>query len=266
MASRKLFFITNDDGIDAPGLHALEEIAGQYGDVLTVAPRMEMSGISHALTLHAPLRVHPSGPGRYSVSGTPADCVYLGLNHLADRRPDLTLSGVNHGPNLGYDVLYSGTVAGARESLIQGVPALAFSLGGRAPYDFGEIRPYLDEVLRQALEHGVPPETILNVNVPAASKRPILGYQATTLGIRSYSGDVERRVDPRGGEYVWIGGKHITFRDIPGSDCNAVRDGFVSVTAVQLDSTSPDGVRDLSSWSLFGEKASEPRAASGADK
>jgi 5'-nucleotidase len=249
MAERTIF-ITNDDGIEAAGLHLLEEVAARYGNVLTVAPKNEMSGISHALTLHAPLRVHESGAGRFSVTGTPADCVYLGINHIAAEKPALTLSGINHGPNLGYDVIYSGTIAGARESLIQGVPAIAFSLNGRRPFDFAAIREHVDAIVRAALEHGVPEDTILNVNFPPTQK-PALGFRSTTLGIRHYSGDVERRVDPRGGEYVWIGGKHITFRDIPGSDCNAVREGWISVTPVQLDTTHHASVEAIASWPLF---------------
>ncbi|GMV39646.1 MAG: 5'-nucleotidase SurE [Myxococcales bacterium] len=245
-----LIFVTNDDGIEAEGLHVLERVAARYGRVMTVAPKNEMSGISHALTLHAPLRVHEHSAGRWSVTGTPADCVYLGINHMATERPALALSGVNHGPNLGYDVIYSGTLAGAREAVIQGVPAIAFSLTGRRPYDFEGAVVALDAVVREALTRGIPEDTLLNVNIPPpqAGHR---GFLSTSLGIRHYSGDVERRVDPRGGEYVWIGGKHITYRDIPGSDCNAVRDGWVSVTALQLDTTHWGAKATLDGWGLF---------------
>lgn len=249
MADRWIF-VTNDDGIEAEGLHVLERVAARYGRVLTVAPKTEMSGISHALTLHAPLRVHGHGEHRWSVTGTPADCVYLGINHIATERPILALSGINHGPNLGYDVIYSGTLAGARESVIQGIPAVAFSLTGRRPFDFDAAEASVDAVVREAIERGLPEDSLLNVNIPPP-RDGIKGFLNTSLGIRHYSGDVERRVDPRGGEYVWIGGKHITFRDIPGSDCNATRDGWVSVTAVQLDTTSWGAKAALDAWPLF---------------
>ncbi|MCC7272873.1 MAG: 5'/3'-nucleotidase SurE, partial [Alphaproteobacteria bacterium] len=193
--------LPNDDGIGSLGLDVLVDAAREvFGDVTTVAPKHEQSGVSQSISLHRPLRLDDLGDGRYAVDGTPADCVFIALAHiLKDRRPELVLSGINHGPNVGYDIHYSGTVAGAREALIHGIPALSFSLVSRPPYDPAAIRPVVVEVLRRVRDHGLAAETLLNVNIPAPKPHEppgwlglpgIRGMHTTVLGRRFYGNEV----------------------------------------------------------------------------
>lgn len=255
MSCRPYFLVTNDDGIDAAGIRALEEAASRHGDVVTVAPRTEMSATSHAITLHAPLRVLEMGPQRFAVAdGTPVDCVYLGLNHLCQRRPTLVLSGVNMGVNIGHDVIYSGTVAAARQSHLMGVTGVAFSFATAGGTDLAEAVEPAATVIEQVLrELGDREPELLNVNIPKPGPEGLRGYVATVLGHRVFSVDAVRRQDPRGREYVWIGGSEPEMRDVPNSDCNAVRDGYVSVTPLQTDTTAHHQIEGLWGWKLFQE-------------
>lgn len=248
--------ITNDDGYDAPGLKLLTRVARElFDDVTVVAPDNEMSGVGMALTLHGPLRLIERGPREYSVTGTPVDCMIVALGTVfADEPPELVLSGVNRGPNLGYDVYYSGTVAAAREALINNIPAIGLSLAGRRHFPFDEIAPALREVLDWASTRARSTDWLLNVNIPApdAEAEPgfagvpgIRGLRATTLGHRFYSNELIVRQDPRGRDYLWIGGSFPKMADVDGSDCNAVRDGYISVTPVELDTTARDAVASL---------------------
>ncbi len=244
--------ITNDDGIRAPGLAALARMAARWGDPLIVAPDRDKSGIGHAITLKEPLRAHRLSAGALPceawevVNGSPTDCVYLGLHHvLAGERPALVLSGINPGPNLGWDAFYSGTVAGAREGALQGVPGVAFSLLSGPELPFDELGPIVDHVIEYALATPLPPWVCLNVNVPNPRIGPIRGIRGTCLGQRHYSKEIHVRQDPRGGEYLWIGGKDVFMPDLPGSDCNAVREGFVAVTPLGCDLTHPAALANL---------------------
>jgi 5'-nucleotidase len=230
-----LILVTNDDGINAPGLRALVEVASGFGDVEVVAPEAERSGISHAITLQEPLRAQRLANGWHVLSGTPADCVFIGINRLLPRRPDLVLSGINRGPNLGGDVLYSGTVGGAMEGTIQRIPAMAFSLVSNDGWPFDWAKGPVREVLRRGLEAGLPDDVTVNVNIPAPSLAPMRGYRVVRLGMRFYSNDIITRVDPRGGEYHWIGGTRVTMETDPGTDCGAVAAGYVSITPIQPD-------------------------------
>ena len=238
--SRPLILLSNDDGIRARGLGALEEALGDLGDLLVVAPDQERSAISHAISLHAPLRAEPHGPGRFAVSGTPCDCVYLGVLHLAPRKPALVVSGVNHGFNLGSDVFYSGTLAAAVEGALRGIPSIAVSTGSL------DHRPFQDEdfviaariarrLAEGVLAHGLPPSTVLSVNVPAG--QPPLGVRWTRLGHRHYRDQVEVRSDLRDKVYYWIGGPATGYGDIEGSDGVLVGQGYASVTPLDLDLT-----------------------------
>ena len=211
--------LSNDDGVHAPGLEALA--AAFAGDeVWVVAPDREQSASSHAISLHRPLRLHELGPRVYAVDGTPTDAVYMGLNLvLRARRPDVVVSGVNHGPNLGNDVLYSGTVAAAMEAALLGVNAIAVSLAAPPPHDFGEAARFAAALARRVVASPPPAPLLLNVNVPAG---PIRGYRLARLGRRTYGSEVVEKVDPRGRNYYWIGGGDAHYEDIPGSDCNAV--------------------------------------------
>jgi 5'-nucleotidase len=240
--------LTNDDGIHARGLAVLADCARQvFDEVICVAPLTEQSGVSQALSLHRPLRLEEYGDARYSVDGTPVDSVFVALGHLLkDRRPDLVISGINHGPNVGYDVYYSGTVGAAREGLIHGIPAVAMSLSARAPYPHDAIRPAVLELLGRIKRWGLPPETLLNINFPAPRDDEPPGWlgipgcrgvRPTTLGKRYYGNEVVFREDPRGRPYFWIGGAWPRIEEVEGTDCEAVRQGWVSVTPLGLDTT-----------------------------
>lgn len=227
--------VTNDDGILSPGLDSLVRVARRFGEVFVVAPDVERSGVSHAITLTEPLRARDMGPGCWALSGTPADCVFIGLNHLLPARPDLVLAGVNRGPNLGFDVLYSGTVGGAMEGTIQGLPAVAFSLVSAGAFPFAWAEPVVERVVRDVVDHGMPKGVMLNVNIPDPGVASMRGFRLTRLGNRFYSSDVIHRTDPRGGEYLWIGGTRVTMDSAPDADTGAVHEGYVSVTPVKPD-------------------------------
>jgi 5'-nucleotidase len=239
---------TNDDGIHAEGLHLLEKVAAEFGAVTTVAPDRERSATSQAITLHTPLRVHQLSKGRYSVDGTPADCLWVAMNQVLSEAPDLVLSGVNRGPNLALDILYSGTVAGALEGLLRGIPSVALSFVGSPDYPFAQIQSTLRDVLGQVFEAPPMKSAALNINIPHPQSPGIHGLRITTLGKRYYSQEVVERQDPRGETYLWIGGSRVATDDIPGSDCNAISDGYVSITPIHLNLTDHDAVEELSKW------------------
>jgi len=228
--------LTNDDGIHAPGLGVLARVAAKLGDVRVVAPDTERSGVAHAITLYKPLRLREVLPGWLACDGTPTDCIYLALHHL-DLRPDVVLSGVNPGPNLGHDVLYSGTVAGALEGAHWKVPSLAISHCASSEERMAELEPLLDEMLPMLLRVARSHAGAVNVNLPPLDRGPWRGIRATCMGHRLYANEVIARSDPRGRAYYWIGGLNVTMPDIEGSDCNAVRDGYVSVTPLGDDLT-----------------------------
>ena len=248
--------LTNDDGIHAAGLAALERALAAVGEVWTVAPDQERSAVSHAITLGAPLRITEVGERRFVVNGTPTDCTYLALNHMVqDEPPALLISGVNHGPNLGNDVTYSGTVGAAMEGCGLGVPSMAVSSVGTRASDLDGAAAFTTLLAIQVAERSLPPGVFLNVNVPEGfdtGEAP--RWQVTTLGRRNYGRHVDMRLDPRGGRYFWIGGPPITHDDIPGSDCNAVRDGAASVTPVHMDLTRYEYIRTLQSWTIDGSR------------
>lgn len=248
-----LLLLSNDDGIDAPGLHALEAALAPVGDVVVVAPATEQSAKSHALTMHEPLRVDARGNRRFAVSGTPADSVYLGVHRLCGGRPDVVVSGINRGTNLGDDVHYSGTVAAAREGALQGIPAVAVSLqvdgkqpGG--PRHWGTAGEAVRRIVEEVLRNGLPPGCFLNLNVPDVARLP--GVRAVSLGRRLYEPLVQENRDPRGRAYYWIGGGHLAFCDEPGTDGHAFSRGFATVTPLQPDFTHRDALRALEGWSL----------------
>ncbi len=243
--------LSNDDGVHAAGLRALTS-AFDGEEVWTVAPDREQSASSHAISLHRPLRMHEVGPRRFAVDGTPTDAVYMGLNLvLRDARPHIVVSGVNHGPNLGNDVLYSGTVAAAMEAALLGVHAIAVSLAGPPPHDFEHAARFAAALARRVVERPPPAPLLLNVNVPPG---PVRGYRFVRLGRRTYGNEVVEKLDPRGRKYYWIGGEGgPTNEDIPGSDCNAaLRERLVAVTPLHLDSTHDAVLSELRNWTVPG--------------
>lgn len=232
--------VSNDDGYDAPGIRALADAASALGEVYVVAPVHEQSAQSHSLTLRQPLRARPRGDRAWEVSGTPADCIYMAFHGLLDGPPDLVLSGVNRGSNLGGDVHYSGTVAAAREASFQGIPSVAVSLhilDEHRDRHYETATGVAMDVARFVLEHGLPAHTLLNVNVPNIPPEALLGIRTATLGNRNYDHKVARREDPWGLPYYWIGGSHVAFDDIPGSDGPLVESGYASVTPLHSDPT-----------------------------
>jgi 5'-nucleotidase len=234
--------ITNDDGVHSAGIHALAEALAPLGEVIVVAPLAEASAIGHALTLRRPLRIEEFGERRYAVDGTPTDCVNIALKILlGGQMPDLVASGINKGYNLGDDVTYSGTVAGALEGALLGLPAIAVSLGlgGRPGADFTHAARAAAEVGQALLASPLPPRTFLNVNVPPGAPR---GYRTTVQGLRNHETTITARVDPRGQSYYWIDELQCEWHEQPDSDYIAVRDGFVSVTPLHPDLTA-HGVR-----------------------
>jgi 5'-nucleotidase len=248
--SRPLILVTNDDGVNAPGIAAARESLLEVGDVIVAAPDRERSASSHSISLDRPLRVDEIEPGVFAIDGTPVDCVYLALLHLVPRRPSVVVSGINNGYNLGSDVFYSGTVAGAVEAALRGVPAIAVSLERRRPQDFSHAAAFLSALAAEVVRRGeaaLPDRSLLSVNVPGG---PIAGYQVTFLGRRVYRDQVEVREDLRGRSYYWIGGPEEQATDLPGSDCSAVREGKVSLTPLGLDLTHTRLIGDLARWEL----------------
>lgn len=252
-SARPRILVSNDDGHQSDGLRALVDAMEPLGEVWVVAPEAEQSAASHAISLHRPLRIREVRERWFAVDGTPTDCSYLAVNHvLRGRRPDLMVSGINHGPNMADDVTYSGTVAAAMEASILGVPAIAFSLATRRGFDFAPAARFARAFVAAALDRRpLPAHILLNVNVPAGVEPQ--GFAFTRLGKHSYGYDVVEKVDPRGRKYYWIGGSEYQHEDIPGSDCNTVlRDHLVSVTPLHLDLTDEPLRARLEGWQVEG--------------
>jgi 5'-nucleotidase len=244
--------VSNDDGIHAKGLEALTKAMEPLGEVWVVAPQHEQSATSHSLSLHDPLRIREVGERRYAVGGTPADCVYVALNHLMKQaKPALVVSGINHGPNLADDAIYSGTVAAAMEGAILGIPAVAFSLVTRRTFEFEHAAEFAQALVRSLLSRPLPPRLLLNVNLPAYGK--IKGYQVTKSGQHSYGADVIEKEDPRGRKYYWIGGTGYEHVKEPGTDVTAVHDEqLASVTPLLIDLTNHAQLDLVRSWPVEG--------------
>ena len=243
--------VTNDDGYLANGIQVLAEAARRLGDVTVVAPDREQSATSHSLTLHYPLRARLAADNVHVVDGTPTDCVVLALGELLEEKPDFVLSGINHGANLGDDVLYSGTVAAAMESCILGIPSIAISYTGTEPAGITAWSNVLVELLGQLLQReDFPAETLLNINLPEIPPDKIAGVRVTTLGRRAYVGSLTRAKDPNGKEYFWIGGGESKWWGGPDVDFRAVHSGYVSVTPLHLDLTNYKLLERIEGWAL----------------
>lgn len=236
--------VTNDDGVQSPGLLALQQQLATLGEVVVVAPERNWSAGSHSRTLFAPLRANPTrladGTSALACDGTPADCVALAVLGLLERRPDLVVSGINQGPNLGHDVLYSGTVAAAMEGLIVGIPSIAVSLvGGYKPTaDFTAAAYWATRIAAAAVKHGLPADVLLNINVPEGTTQTLQTARVTRLGHRIYRDELVVRHDPRGRPYYWVGGSAPEGRADDGTDLGAVAAGQVSITPLHFDLTS----------------------------
>ena len=241
--------VTNDDGIHAPGILALASALRVLGDVTVVAPDRERSAVGHALTLNSPLRVFELRDSFFAVDGTPTDCVNMGIHSLLPFRPDLVVSGINHGANLGDDVTYSGTVAAAIEATLMGLPAIAVSLATLERNGFfPEAAQVAVRVARQVIANGLPEDTFLNVNVPNCPAGEINRPLITRQGKRSFVGSVVGKTDPRGRKYYWIGSGEADFNDYEGTDFHAINRNHVSITPLHLDLTNYESMKVIAAW------------------
>jgi 5'-nucleotidase len=272
--------ISNDDGVEAYGLKVLADEFKRWGDVKVVAPEKEQSTTGHSLTLHKPLRLKPLRPNVFAVNGGPADCIYLGVHEVMKKKPDLVISGINRGANLGQDVFYSGTVSAAREGCVMGIPAVAVSLSFDKEWMKAHASPnfiydahyksaakatriVLEKMLKglsgkkgsAGIKAGLklwPKRVVLNINVPNVPFAKIAGYKVVHQGFRHYSAEIVKRKDARGKNYYWIGGMYKGFENIPDSDNVAVAANCVSITPLELDTTDRDAFMTLQK--LFKQK------------
>lgn len=240
--------VSNDDGYQALGIRALATALGALGEVTVVAPDRDRSGASNSLTLGRPLRARTADNGFVYVDGTPTDCVHLALSGYLDFEPDLVVSGINAGANLGDDVLYSGTVAAAMEGRFLGLPSIAVSLVSEAPGDYRAAAQVAAQLAANLNRLSMPPNTLLNVNVPEGSPEQIRGYQFTRLGARHKAEPIIQDRDPRGRDIYWIGPAGPEQDAGPGTDFHAVRSGYVSVTAIHADLTNTRAEEPVSAW------------------
>jgi 5'-nucleotidase len=252
--------LSNDDGVHAPGLKSLAQELRKLGEVYVVAPLEEKSTTGHSLTIHKPLRIIRQGHQFWGVSGSPADCVYLGIREIMKEMPDLVVSGINRGANLGQDVYYSGTVSAAREACILGLKSMAVSLAVDFRKDEPDSTAHYSSAAKIAVKvlselKGVklPSHTLLNLNVPDVALRRVKGVKLARQGFRFYSGSILRRKDHRGKDYFWVGGHYKGYRKDEASDCLAVAQGYASLTPMKLDSTDLQCLASLDAdGKLFG--------------
>ena len=256
MSKRPLILVTNDDGINAPGLRSLISVMNTLGEVVVVAPDSPQSGMGHAITLDSTLYVTKvtidSGPQvEYSCSGTPADCVKLAIRELLDRTPDLCVSGINHGSNASINVIYSGTMSAAIEAGIEGIPAIGFSLldyGWNANFDASI--PYIESITKNVLKQGLLTGIILNVNIPNLIKKDIKGIKVCRQARSNWVEEFDKRQNPQGKDYYWLSGKFVNLDDGNDTDQWALDNGYVSVVPVQFDLTAHQYLKTLNNWKL----------------
>jgi 5'-nucleotidase len=247
--------ISNDDGIDSPGIHCLAEKLQDLGHVSVVAPHRERSTAGHSLTLHKPLRCIEVKPNYYAVTGTPADCIYMATRKILKHKPDIIVSGINRGANLGNDVYYSGTVAAAREGAYCGIKAMAISLVLGHDFEkkdlfFQTAADFAKVLVPQIISHKYPIHHVVNVNVPNLPISEIKGVKISKLGRRYYSDKITENLDPRGKPYYWVGGNYEGFENIPDSDCVHVDQGYISITPLKSDSTDYELMEEFKKWDL----------------
>ena len=240
--------LSNDDGYLAEGLNALANALREHAEISVVAPDRNRSAASNSLTLEMPLRAYATDNGFIKVDGTPTDCVHLAITGLLDHEPDMVFAGINHGSNLGDDVLYSGTVAAATEGRFLGLPAIAISLVGSNPIHFETAADVAVTLLKQLVKKPLPKDTILNVNVPDVALKDLKGFKATRLGQRHKSEPVIKSKDPRGRIIYWVGPPGAEQDAGPGTDFYAINEGYVSLTPLQIDLTRYESIDALASW------------------
>jgi 5'-nucleotidase len=240
--------LSNDDGVHAEGLACLyQHLSGQH-DITVIAPDSNCSGASNALSLRHPLRIAKEKNGFYSVNGTPSDCVHLGVNQFLEDDPQLVISGINHGPNLGDDVIYSGTVAAATEGRYMGLPAIAVSLAGKDNKHFETAAKIVLEIVQRLIEHPLPADQILNVNVPSIPYQELAGIQVTRQGRRHRAETMVKAKDAFGSDIYWYGPVGSEQDAGPGTDFYAVANGYCSVTPLSVDMTAYQSLEDMQQW------------------
>lgn len=245
------FLLTNDDGVHARGLALLTRVVRELGTTTVVAPDREQSATSHSLTLHRPLRATQLDDGRYAVDGTPTDCALLALGVLMPEKPDFLISGINHGPNMGEDVLYSGTVSAAMEGLAAGVPSIAISFAGNDLERLETQQGLLKRLLKQIVAvSAFPKETLLSINLPPVPAAEVRGVRVTTLGSRVFSEEIMQMEDPWGRPIYWLGGGRPSWTGPEDSDFHSVHEGYVSVTPLHVDMTNYRLLEAVREWQL----------------
>jgi 5'-nucleotidase len=246
-----LVLLTNDDGVTAEGLQVLRKELSKAFQVWVVAPDREQSATSHSLTLQHPLRINRIADRFYSVDGTPTDAVMLGVHAILKRKPDILISGINHGPNMGDDVSYSGTVAAAMEGTILNIPSIAVSNVNWSARHFEPGARFVRKLVKFLLKNGLPEYTFLNVNVPD-KKQAIKRFKITRLGKRMYSDVVIEKIDPRGRNYYWIGEQSLIWeRKEEDTDFAAIKKGYVSITPLHLDMTDYKALEQIKTWKIL---------------
>ncbi len=255
---KPLILVTNDDGITAPGLRTLVALMKTLGDVIVVAPDSPQSGMGHAITLDSTLYskkmktdTNDTGNEEYSCSGTPADCVKLALQELLDRKPDICVSGINHGSNSSINVIYSGTMSAAIEAGIEGIPAIGFSLCDyNWDADFSHAGDFITEIVTQALTNRIPKGVVLNVNIPKLKKKDIKGIKICRQAKANWKEKFDKRTSPMGKDYYWLTGKFELLDKGEDTDEWALANGFISVVPTQFDLTAHHAIQELNSWSF----------------
>ncbi len=246
-----IILITNDDGINADGLKHLHKALGKMGKLYVVAPDRDRSAAGHSLTLHRPLRVEKTADNWYQVSGTPTDCVNLAVNAILKmKKPDLLISGINQGGNLGDDITYSGTVSAAIEGTLLDIPSVAISVDGKDKIDYKVASGFASKLVELVMEKGMPQDSLLNVNIPNLQDHEIKGIKITRQGKRIWEDSIIEKTDPRGQKYYWIGGNDLGWHEEEQSDIQAVRDGYISITPLHLDLTNYKAIAELQDWRI----------------
>nr|WP_321226830.1 5'/3'-nucleotidase SurE [uncultured Psychroserpens sp.] len=259
MSKKPLILVTNDDGITAPGVRALIEVMNLIGDVVVVAPDSPQSGMGHAITINSTLHIEKvtidkGHQEEYSCSGTPADCVKLGVKQILDRRPDLCVSGINHGSNSSINVIYSGTMSAAIEAGFEGIPAIGFSLCDyNWSANFEHCKSYVKTIAENVLKHGLDSGTVLNVNFPKLDKKNIKGIKICRQAKANWEEEFDKRQNPNGKDYYWLTGKFVNLDNGEDTDEWALANGYVSVVPTQFDLTAHHSIQELNTWD-FNEK------------
>lgn len=256
MTKKPLILVTNDDGINAPGIRTLIEVMNTIGDVVVVAPDSPQSGMGHAITIDSTLYVRQLSTNndvtlKYSCSGTPADCVKLGVREILDKKPDLCVSGINHGSNSSINVIYSGTMSAAIEAGIEGIPAIGFSLlDYNWEADFEACKPFVKIITENVLQHGLPKDTVLNVNIPNIKENEIKGVKICRQARGNWVEAFDKRKNPSGKDYYWLSGKYVNLDAGKDTDEWALENNYISVVPTQFDLTAHQHIKTLKNWNL----------------